>query len=84
MNDFLLFIDDLRRRFPIHVEIYYSKIMDWNIKVYRKGMAGDYPQSTRDGNDAVICNVQDNDMKLCFAKAHAGVKAWLCLFEGGY
>ena len=26
MNDFLLFIDDLARRFPVHVEIYYSHI----------------------------------------------------------
>lgn len=84
MNDFLLFIDDLASRFPVHVEIYYSYIMDWCIKVYRKGAADDYPESMRIGNDAILCDVQDCDMQLAFAKAHVCVKEWLLKNNGGY
>ena len=84
MNDFLEFIDVLRRGFPIHLEIYYSKIMDWCITVYKKGCAEDYPDSEHDGNDVILCRVQDIDMALCFAKAHVAVKEWLVEYDGGY
>ena len=84
MNDFLEFIDALRHSFPIHLEIYYSKIMDWCITVYKKGCAADYPDSKHDGNDAVLCRVHDIDMTLCFAKAHVAVKEWLVEHDGGY
>ena len=84
MADFLLFVDNLRSWFPVHVEIYCSKIMDWNIKVYKKGCADDYPKSPHDGKDAVMCSVQNCDMEYCFAKAHTDLKEWLSEFEGGY
>ena len=84
MNDFLKFMDELRRRFPFHMEIYYSGIMDWCIDVIKKGCAKDYPKSPRSGDDAVICSVSDIDMELCFAKAHVAVKEWLRKYEGGY
>lgn len=84
MNDFLLFIDQLSKQFPIHVEIYYSKIMDWCIKVYKKGWASYCPDSPRDGDDAIICNVQDCDIALAFAKAHVETKKWLLEYNGGY
>ena len=84
MSDFLTFIDDLSRRFPVHLEIYYSNIMDWCITVYKKGCAEDYPNAPHNGNDVIICDVQSNDMELCFAKAHVEVKEWLLEFNGGY
>lgn len=84
MSEFLQFLDDLIQHFPLHVEIYYSKIMDWCIRITKVGCASDYPGSPRDGDDAVLCNVQDCDMKLAFAKAQVEVKAWLSKFNGGY
>ena len=84
MSEFLEFLDKLVERFPLHVEIYYSKTMDWCIRVTKVGCASDYPDSPYNGDDAVLCNVQDCDMKLAFAKAHVEVKEWLSKFNGGY
>ena len=86
MNDFLTFMDDLVQRFPVHVEIYYSKVMDWCIRVYRRDCADVYKgQGVKtEGSDVIICDVQHCDMELCFAKAHVAVKEWLLEFNGGY
>ena len=84
MSDFLRFVDDLRHRFPVHVEIYYSKIMDWCIRVTKQDCASDYPKSPHDGNDAIMCNVQDCDMELAFAMAHVALKEWMLENNGGY
>ena len=84
MTEFLLFMNDLKDSFPFHLEIYYSKVMDWCITVTKKNCANEYPNSPRIGNDAVIASVQENDMQLCFAKAHVAVKEWLIENNGGY
>ena len=84
MNEFLLFVDKLRESFPIHVEIYYSKIMDWCITITKKGCASDYPESMHDGNDAILVQEQDSDMQLVFAKAQVSLKQWLLDNDGGY
>ena len=84
MYDFLKFIDDLRHSFPVHVEIYYSRVMDWCIKVYKQGCAKHYPGTPCDGEDALLCNVQSCDMELAFAQAHAAVKNWMLEYNGGY
>ena len=84
MNDFLMFFNDLRRRFPLHMEIYYSRVMDWCVKVWKMGCAKDYPNSPAEGKDAILVNVQDCDMKLCFATAHVALKEWLREHNGGY
>ena len=84
MQDFLKFIDELKRRFPIHVEITYSKITDWTIIVYQKGRADDYPGIPRNGSDAIFAYEQDMDMELCFAKAHVTLKERLLEFNDGY
>ena len=84
MNDFLTFVDKLRKRFPIHVDIYYSKVMDWCIMITKKGCASDYPEAVHDGDDIVIVDAQDADMELCFARAHVALKDWLIKFNGGY
>lgn len=86
MEDFLKFMEELGERFPFHMDIHYSKIMDWCIVVYKEGCASSYPRSrtTNGGRDALICDVQDCDMALCFARAHVAVKEWLLENEGGY
>ena len=84
MSDFLKFIDDLRHSFAIHIEIYYSKNMDWCITIYKKGCSSDYIGADIEGDDVIICKIQDCDMELCFAKAHVVVKEWMREFNGGY
>ena len=84
MNDFLKFFDEKVTDFPMHIEITYSKICDWGIFIYKRDCADDYPKSKRSGNDAIICDIQDCDMELCFAKAHVALKEWLSENEGGY
>lgn len=84
MQDFLKFFDEKARNFPMHLEITYSKICDWCINIYKKGCTKDYPNSEKDGEDAVIVYVQDVDMELCFAKAHVALKEWLLEHNGGY
>ncbi|MBR4719763.1 MAG: hypothetical protein IKP31_05920 [Lachnospiraceae bacterium] len=84
MDDFLRFFNEKRYHFPMHMEIYYSKIMDWCIDIYKKGCAADYPDAEHDGDDVVIVKVQDLDMELCFARAHVALKEWLMKYEKGY
>ena len=87
MNDFLTFFRELVNGYPLHMEIYYSKIMDWCITIYKEGCAKDYPGTPTCGesnNSALLCQVQDGDMELCFAKAHVALKEWLLEYEGGY
>lgn len=77
MQDFLLFFDDMVSRYPMHLEIYYSKMLDWCIHIYKKG-CGD------DGKDLEILHVQNCDMQFVFAEAQVKLKDWLCEHEGGY
>lgn len=77
MDDFLHFFDKKVHGYPMHLEIYYSKIMDWCINIYKKGCG-------ENGKDLEIVGVQDGDMQLCFAKAHVALKEWLSENEGGY
>ena len=84
MNDFLKFLDEKLKYFPMHVEIGYNKICDWTIYIYKQGCADDYPKSPKSGNDAVIVDEQDSDMELCFARAHVALKEWLLENESGY
>ena len=84
MYDFLKFIDDLRHGFAIHVSITYNKTTDWEIYVYKKGCAEDYPKSPNNGEDAILCLVQESDIELAFARAQIAVKEWLLEHDGGY
>lgn len=77
MSDFLKFFDDKVNNYPMHMNIYYSKIMDWCIHIWKKGC-------DESGKDIEILSVQDSDMELCFAKAHVALKEWLSQNEGGY
>ena len=73
MNEFLKFFDEKTLDYPMHLEIYYSKIMDWTIRVYKKM-----------DKDIEIVNIQDCDVELAFAKAQVQLKEWLADNEGGY
>lgn len=77
MDDFLKFFDEKARTYPMHLEIYYSKIMDWCINICKKGCG-------KNGEDLDIVSVQSCDMELCFAMAHVALKEWLLENEGGY
>lgn len=84
MNEFLNFFDDKAKDFPMHLKITYSKICDWNILIYKRCCADDYPKARHDGEDVIIVNESDCDIELCFAKAHVELKEWLLEFNGGY
>ena len=77
MNEFLKFFDEMAKKYPMHLSIGYSKVVDWNIYIYKKGCG-------ENGKDLVIVDVQDCDMELAFAKAQVELKEWLCDNEGGY
>lgn len=77
MNYFLTFFDEKCRTYPMHLEIYYSKIADWCITIYKQGCG-------ENGDDLNIVYVQDCDMQLCFAKAHVALKEWILENVGGY
>ena len=84
MSEFLRFLDEILKQFPLHIEISYNKTCDWGIYIYIKGCAQDYPNSEKYGEDAIVVNVQDGDMELCFARAHVALKDWLSENNGGY
>lgn len=77
MNDFLEFFRDTVKHYPMHLEIAYSKTIDWTISVWKKGCG-------KLGEDAVIVSVQNCDMEFAFAKAQVELKEWLLSHEGGY
>ena len=84
MDEFLNFFEQKAKYKPMHLEITYNKTTDWSIFVYRKGMASQYPDSDKNGLDAVMVDVSDCDMSLAFAKAHVAMKEWLIANERGY
>lgn len=51
----------------MHLEITYSKVTDWGVRVWRRGTA-------YDGDDEELVNVQDCDAEMCFATAHVQLK----------
>ena len=73
MTDFLKFFESVVENYPLHMEIYYSKTMDWCIDIW-KAM----------DEKVQVVYVSGNDMELVFAKAHVGLKEWLLENEGGY
>lgn len=61
----------------MHLEIYYSKTMDWCITIYKKGCG-------KNGEDLQIVSVQNCDVEYAFAKAQIKLKDWLLENDGGY
>ena len=77
MNEFLRFFNEKAADYPMHLEISYSKVVDWRIYIYKRG-------GGENGKDLVIVNISDCDMEMCFAKAQVQLKEWLLENEGGY
>ena len=77
MSDFLEFFDKVKNWSPMHLEIYYSKIMDWCITIYKSGCG-------ENGEDLKICDISGPDKEYVFAKAQVELKDWLMENEGGY
>ena len=77
MNDFLKFFDKIVADCPMHLEIGYNNVVDWEIHIYKRGCG-------ENGKDLVIVNVSDCDMELCFARAQIQLKEWLSENRGGY
>lgn len=73
MNEFINFFNKTASDYPMHLEIYYSKIMDWTIRIWKKM-----------DKDIEIVNIQDCDVDLAFAKAQVQLKEWLLENEGEY
>lgn len=87
MSDFLEFVNDLVKRFPLHVEIYYSRILGWCITITKEGCAQYYPNAVHcgeDKDDVLVVEAQGSDMNLCFAKAHVALKEWMIEHNNGY
>lgn len=67
MNDFIqLFNSELERR-QMHLEIYYSKVMDWCIKVYLKNY----------GTEEIITDVQHPIAEEAFSIAYQDLFNWI-------
>lgn len=77
MPEFMEWFADQVTRTPMHFELYYSKIIDWHIHIWRKG-TGDNDE------DEEIINYQDIDPSLLLAKAEVAVKEYLLEKNSGY
>lgn len=77
MYEFLKFFDEYATNHPTHLEIQYSKTLDWVICIWKKGCG-------ENGDDLVLVNESGPDVELVFAKAHVALKEWLAEYEGGY
>ena len=71
--DYLKLVQD----YTMHLELYYSKTMDWCLKIWEKGCGVD-------GSDIVICDIQDCDFNYVLAKGEVLLKEWLIENNGGY
>ena len=68
---------DLAESHIMHLDLSYSKTMDWWLRVYKKGCG-------KNGRDIVICDIQDCDLSYVLAKGEVMVKEWLTENEGKY
>lgn len=77
MEGFLRFFDHIVHRVPMHFELTYSKICDWQLHIWRKGVADD-------GGDVEVCYIQNCDLEYVFARGQVALKDFLLETEGGY
>ena len=80
MTEFLQYFDDIVGDFPMHLEIYYSKTMDWCVNVWKKACAELYPGCEHKGGDAILVRVQDATAEEAGAQALRSLKAWLARY----
>lgn len=77
MQDFINFFDDISHDYPMHLEIHYSKTVDWCVMIYKKNCG-------EDGKDLIIFQEQDCDISFLMAKAQVKLKEHLIEANGGY
>ena len=70
-------LESLLKTRKCHFELYYSKVMDFCMKLYMKGY-------NLDGSDLVIFNEQNCDLDYLISKCKVVYKDWLLENEGGY
>ena len=61
---------ELAQRYTMHLELYYSKTMDWYLHIYKKGCG-------ENGKDLEICEEQSCDLSYVLAKGEVSIKEWL-------
>jgi hypothetical protein len=74
--DFLDWFHGIAYKYGLNIEIYYSSIVDWNIKIGYK--------STSVHHGEIILDIQHCDVNYVFAKAQVLLKEWLMENKGGY
>lgn len=84
MGEFLLWLEEMNKRFPMEISMGYSKITDWCINIRKPNCKGEYPDSKYSGDDAIICDAQSCDVQLAFAMAQYQTKEWFSDNLGGY
>lgn len=67
----------LVERYTAHFELYYSKTLDWRLRIWKRGCA-------EDGSDLEICDIQHPDVNYVLAKGEVLFKEWLTENSGGY
>lgn len=68
---------DLVESHTMHLDLSYSKNIDWWLRVYKKGCG-------KNGRDIMICEIQDCDLSYVLDKGSVMVKEWLVEHKGGY
>lgn len=61
----------------MHFDLYYSKTMDWYLRVWKKGCG-------ENGEDLVIIDEQNTDLSFLLATGEYELKNWLLENNGGY
>lgn len=74
---FYEFFAEVQNYTRMHMEVYYSHIMDWCIYIDKQGCADDYPNERNKGEDAVVADVQSCDNAIACAKAHGALRRWM-------
>lgn len=77
METFLKFFNEQRVYYPMHLQITYSKICDWRINLFKRGVLPD-------GGDLIIFCEQHSDIEYLCAKAQVALKDHLSEYQGGY
>lgn len=76
-NDFLQYFENERHRTPMHLEIYYSSVMDWCIKIYKKRMDNAFSDIKIYDEEVVICDIENADLAGGMAEAREQLEKWL-------
>lgn len=74
MNEFLKLFDEQCKKYPLLLEITHSS--NWVIHI-------EFIPHDKNMHETII-TIREDNLHLCFAKAHVEFKEWLLENEGGY